>query len=78
MRKSSLSGRKQPCNVFHYDSIFIPEEASNVYPKGAITKRNQWLIDNSDLLIAYVRREKGGAATCLKMAEKAKIEVVKI
>ena len=62
----------------YYDSIFIPEEASNVYPKGAITKRNQWLIDNSDLLIAYVRREKGGAATCLKMAEKAKIEVVKI
>lgn len=62
----------------YYDSISIPEEAGNAHPKGAITKRNQWLVDNSDLLIAYVRRETGGAATCLKMAEKAEIEIVRI
>ncbi len=62
----------------YYDSIFIPEEAGNAHPKGAIKKRNQWLVDNSDLLIAYVRCEKGGAAACLKMAEKAEIEIVRI
>lgn len=56
----------------------IPEEAGNAYPKGPITKRNQWLVENSDLLIAYVRRETGEAAACLKMAEKAKIKIIRI
>ena len=62
----------------YYDSILILEEAGNAHPKGAITRRNQWLADNSDLLIAYVRRDKGGAATCLKMAKKAEIKVIRI
>ncbi len=28
------------------------------------------MLENNDLLIAHVIREKGGAATCLHMAEK--------
>ncbi len=61
----------------YYDSILIPEEAERSHPKGAITKRNRWLIDNSDLLIVYARCP-GGAAACLKMAEKANLRIVKI
>ncbi len=62
----------------YYDSIFIPEEASSSHFKSAITKRNQWLVDNADLLIAFVKRKNGGAADCLKMAEKADIEIFRI
>lgn len=62
----------------YYDSVIIPEEASISHPKSAITKRNQWLCDNADLLIAYVHRDKGGAATCLKYAEKVGIKIVRI
>ncbi len=62
----------------YYDAIFIPEEAAKSHPKASITKRNKWLAENSDLLIAYVHRENGGAYTCLKMAEKAGIEIIRI
>ena len=55
-----------------YDEIWIPDELHSVHFKNAITKRNEWFVNHSDLLIAYVLRDKGGAATCLKMAEKQK------
>ena len=57
-----------------YDEIWIPDELHGVHFKNAITKRNEWFVNNSDLLIAYVLRDKGGAATCLKMAEKQDYE----
>ncbi len=62
----------------YYDSILIPKEISKIHPKKAITARNKWLVENSDMLIAYVRRESGGAAACLKMAEKNGIKIVRI
>ncbi len=62
----------------YYDSIVIPEEAELAHPKGAITKRNRWMVEHSDVLIAYVRREYGGAAMCLNMAEKMKIEIIRL
>lgn len=61
-----------------YDEIWIPDELHGVHFKNAITKRNEWFVNNSNLLIAYVLRDKGGAATCLKMAEKQKILTVNI
>ncbi len=62
----------------YYDQVFIPEEIENVHPKAAITKRNRWLVEHSDLLIAYVRRNTCGAAACLKTAEGAGIHMIKI
>lgn len=62
----------------YYDDIIIPEEAGKAHFKSAITKRNQWLVDNAEMLIAYVRRNKGGAATCLQQAEKAQIKIERV
>ena len=52
----------------YYDEICFPLEES-VYFKAAITKRNEWMVDRSDLLIAYVTENFGGAANTLKYAE---------
>ena len=61
-----------------YDEIWYPIEAKT-HPKAAITKRNQWLIDHADLLIAYVEDHRmGGAMTALKYAQKAGIEIVNL
>ncbi len=62
----------------YYDDIFIPEEVQMSHPKGAIVKRNRWLVEHTELLIAYVRRETGGAAACLRMAQAEGIEIIKI
>lgn len=44
-----------------YDEIYYPVPPT-VHPKGAITKRNQWMMENSDLVIAFVEEGRGGGA----------------
>ena len=66
------------CLEQFYDEIWYPEELYEVHHKAAITKRNEWFVEHSDLLVAYVERDSGGAAVCLKKAEKAGIETKNI
>ncbi len=54
----------------YYDDIIIPESIGRSHPKSAITKRNKWMIEKSDLLICYVEKNFGGAYNALKYAEK--------
>jgi len=61
-----------------YDEIWIPDELYGVHHKAVITKRNRWLVDSADLLIAYVIRDTGGASTCLKYAQTNAIKVINI
>lgn len=53
-----------------YDEIIIPDEMDNVHYKAAIKKRNRWMVDQSDLVIAYVYRDFGGAFETVKYARK--------
>ena len=54
----------------YYSSVIIPEELIGVHYKSAITKRNKWIIDNSNYCICYVCRDFGGAYSAMKYAEK--------
>ncbi len=51
------------------DTIY-PEGLENTPPKYAITKRNRWMINNSDYVVAYVEYSFGGAAQFTSLAEK--------
>lgn len=62
----------------YYDDVVIPECLSGTHPKGAITKRNRWMIEQSDLLLCYVERRKGGAYEALRYAEKLGKSVINI
>lgn len=53
-----------------YDDIIIPDELSDVFYKQAITKRNEWIIDNSDIVIGYAIHDYGGAYQAIKYAKK--------
>lgn len=61
-----------------YDDIIIPMELSDAHYKSAITKRNRWIIDRSDCLIAYVYRDFGGAYATLKYACRMKKEIINL
>lgn len=61
-----------------YDDIIIPMELSDAHYKSAITKRNRWIIDRSDCLIAYVYRDFGGAYTTLKYANRMNKEIINL
>lgn len=61
-----------------YDEILLPEELRILHPKAAIPARNRWLIEHSDHLIAYVRRETGGAAATLRHARERGIHITEL
>lgn len=61
-----------------YDEIVIPEELDGVHPKAAIGLRNRWMVDRSDIVIAALHRDFGGAAEAVRYAKKAGKEVVRI
>ena len=61
----------------YYDNVMIPD-IGKTHPKGAITKRNRWMIEQSNLVICYIEREEGGAYTTLKYAQKLQKEIVNL
>lgn len=62
-----------------YDGIIIPQELMGVHPKAAIQKRNRWMINQANLLIAFVCRDFGGAYKTLKYARrKSDIRIINI
>ena len=61
-----------------YDGILIPAELDGVHPKAAIGLRNRWMVDRSDIVIAALHRDFGGAAEAVRYAEMVGKEVVRI
>ena len=61
-----------------YDEILIPAELDGVHPKAAIGLRNRWMADRSDLVIAALHRDFGGAAEAVRYAERIGKEVVRV
>ena len=57
-------------------SLYPPLE--NTPPRFAISKRNEWMIDQADLIIAYVNRSYGGAYQSLQMAKRRGKKIVNI
>ena len=74
---NELNTNKQYYNDM-YDDIIIPDELAFEHYKSAITKRNRWMIDNSDIVIVYVIRNYGGAYDAMRYAERQNKTVVKI
>ena len=61
-----------------YDEICYPLDTRTHY-KGAITKRNKWMVENANLLVSYVEAgRKGGALTTLKYAQKQGIRSINL
>ena len=58
--------RKYDFTLYDY-TIYPPLE--NVPPKYSIIKRNEWMVDNSDIVVAYVNHSWGGAIKTLNYAK---------
>lgn len=59
-----------PYCMLYYDKIVIPEQADTAYYKAAIQIRNRWMVDQADTVIAYIRRDFGGAFTSVRYAQR--------
>lgn len=61
-----------------YDSSIYPEGLEFVPKRFAISKRNQWIVNNCDMVIAYVRNTYGGAYTALQSAKRKERYIINI
>ncbi len=60
-----------------YDATIYPP-IENVPFRFAILKRNEWMIKNADLIIAYVDHTYGGAYKSYQVAKRAKKKIINI
>lgn len=60
-----------------FDEVVYPP-IDNVPYKFAIIRRNEWMIDKADLVIAYVRFSFGGASRSLSYAIRRKKKIIMI
>lgn len=60
-----------------YDSTIYPEGLELVPKRFAISRRNRWIVEYSDMIIAYVNHRYGGAYEAYKRA-KSKMQVVNL
>ena len=63
-----LPGKVVP--LYDTDHTLLPEGIENVPQRFAIEHRNKWMIDHSDIVVAYVTRSFGGAAKFRDLAKK--------
>ena len=54
----------------YYDSVILPESVCGAHPKAAITLKNKWMVERSDLVIVYVERNAGGAYQAMRYAQR--------
>ena len=60
-----------------YDSSIYPP-IETVPPKFAITKRNEWMVSNADLIIAFVKHNYGGAYKTLTWAKRKNKKIINL
>ncbi len=65
-------------NEMFDNHTLLPEGIELVHPKYAISWRNKWMIDKSDYVVAYMRRNLGGAYTFYNLANKKRKIVINI
>ena len=62
---------------YYYDDVIFPPLES-VPRTFAILKRNEWMVDSANLVIAYVKYSWGGAAKTLEYAKRKKVPIINI
>ncbi|MBR1747360.1 MAG: DUF1273 family protein [Clostridia bacterium] len=61
----------------YYDEVMYPF-SEKVLKRFAISKRNRWMVEKADFVIAYVNHDYGGAATTLEYALRKKKKYVNL
>lgn len=64
-------------NLDLYDSTIYPP-LEKVPPRYAISRRNEWMVENSDIVVAFTKYSFGGAATTLNYAKKKKKRIIQL
>lgn len=61
-----------------YTNTILPEGIETVPKRFAISYRNKWMVEQSDVVVTYVTRTYGGAAQFKEMAERQGKTVIEL
>ena len=73
-----MPGVKEAWSDYEPLETFYPEGLESVHPRYAISWRNQWMIQESDVVVTYITHSWGGAAQFASLAKRKKKRVINI
>lgn len=73
-----LPVKQGECGCPDYSDTMVPEGIETVPPRFAISWRNKWMLNQSDLVVTYITHSWGGAAQFAEMAERQKKTIIKL
>ena len=59
------------------DTLF-PEVLDSCPPRFAIDRRNRWMVERSDIVVAWVEHTRGGAYKFLSLAQRKKLKIINL
>lgn len=65
-----IPGAKEEWSAYEPMETFYPEGLESVHPRYAISWRNKWMVQESDVVVAYITHSWGGAAQFTELAER--------
>ena len=73
-----MPGAKEEWSAYEPMETFYPEGLESVHPRYAISWRNKWMVQESDVVVCYVTHSWGGAAQYMEYARRKKKTVINI
>ena len=69
---------KEECSAYEPTETFYPEGLESIHPRYAISWRNKWMIQESDVVVTYITHSWGGASQYAELAERKHKQVINI
>ena len=73
-----MPGAKEEWSAYNPMETLYPEGLEAVHPRFAISWRNKWMIQESDVVVTYITHSWGGAAQFAELAERKHKRVINI
>ena len=65
-----MPAEKEMWSPYEYGETMLPGGIESVHPRYAVSWRNKWMVNESDMVICYITHGWGGAAKYVELAEK--------
>jgi len=73
-----MPGKKRENEYYDAAETFLPEEIEFVPYRFAISRRNKWMVQESQIVVCFISHSWGGAAQFVEYAEKQGKEIINL
>ena len=70
--------KKEEYSLYTPTETLYPEGMESTHPRFAISRRNKWMVQESDVVVTYITHSWGGAAQFAELAERKHKKVINI